>query len=303
MRPSPVCVSLAIFSTVAAWILLTAAPAHADHPICSDACPFANNGSCDDGGPDPFSPTSDTSDCVDNTLQPPPTLWLGDSGCGSDCTDCGPRIGATACLTEGQVDCEEQCDPCMDCLDNDGDGLIDCDDMNDGALGCYFTCYKGPPGGSPYNDDVDEDGFRACPLGVPDPANPPLWYDCDDSNPAVNLGATEVCGDTLDNDCDGAADCSDTECKALPECEGDDDDSGTGDDDSGDDDSTAGDDDSAEGDDDTAAGDDDTAAGDDDTAAGDDDDGCGCSQGGSFGGAALIVLAVPVLLRRRRKQD
>ena len=30
--------------------------------------------------------------------------------------------------------------------------------------------------------------------------------DCDDSNPAVNSGARELCGDGLDNDCDGATD-------------------------------------------------------------------------------------------------
>lgn len=39
--------------------------------------------------------------------------------------------------------------------------------------------------------------------------------DCNDSNAAVNPGAREVCGDGLDNDCDGQADASDRECNGT----------------------------------------------------------------------------------------
>jgi hypothetical protein len=49
----------------------------------------------------------------------------------------------------------------------------------------------------------------------------PGQVDCDDSNAAINPGASEgpegdpTCGDTLDNDCDGLADMSDTECQVT----------------------------------------------------------------------------------------
>ena len=42
--------------------------------------------------------------------------------------------------------------------------------------------------------DADGDGYS------------PATGDCDDTNPAVHPGAAEICGDGLDNDCDGVAD-------------------------------------------------------------------------------------------------
>ncbi len=41
--------------------------------------------------------------------------------------------------------------------------------------------------------------------------------DCDDSNPAVNPGESEVCGDGVDNNCDGNSDAADYVC--MTECE------------------------------------------------------------------------------------
>jgi hypothetical protein len=43
--------------------------------------------------------------------------------------------------------------------------------------------------------DRDADGFVACSLGQ-------VAADCDDHDSKVNPGAIEVCGDSLDNDCD-----------------------------------------------------------------------------------------------------
>jgi hypothetical protein len=61
-------------------------------------------------------------------------------------------------------------------------------------------------------NDADGDGFEdsAC---NPTPGNG--GGDCDDTNPLVNPGMVEVCGDGLDNDCDGLYDGNDPEC-AVP---------------------------------------------------------------------------------------
>ena len=47
--------------------------------------------------------------------------------------------------------------------------------------------------------DVDEDSYSsACDVEG--------QYDCDDSNPAISPSNTEVCGDIVDNDCNGQLD-------------------------------------------------------------------------------------------------
>ncbi|MFH1466700.1 MAG: MopE-related protein [Pseudomonadota bacterium] len=68
---------------------------------------------------------------------------------------------------------------CGDGIDNDGDALIDCDDVGDCAA-------------EPACTDADADRYMAD-------------EDCDDGDPAVHPGALEVCNG-LDDDCDGTAD-------------------------------------------------------------------------------------------------
>lgn len=63
--------------------------------------------------------------------------------------------------------------------------------------------------------DADSDGYgspgdAACPNGAE--------TDCNDAVSAINPGATEVCDDDVDNDCDGDADCLDADCTASPAC-------------------------------------------------------------------------------------
>ena len=60
--------------------------------------------------------------------------------------------------------------------------------------------------------DLDNDGY-----GRPASARcANAGLDCDDSNPAVGPGAaSEICGNNLDDDCDGLIDCSDSDC---PSC-------------------------------------------------------------------------------------
>lgn len=70
----------------------------------------------------------------------------------------------------------------------------------DGALAYYFSDvadYLDPPAPCP---DADNDGWCAD-------------ADCDDSDPAINPGATEICDDTRDNDCDGQVDGADADCQ------------------------------------------------------------------------------------------
>lgn len=64
-------------------------------------------------------------------------------------------------------------------IDDDCDGLADEDGQN-----------------TPSTNDVDDDGDGVSPADG----------DCDDTNPDIKPGAAEICGDGLDQDCDGVAD-------------------------------------------------------------------------------------------------
>lgn len=66
--------------------------------------------------------------------------------------------------------------------------------------------------------DNDSDGYGVCPdCGTVNGCT----YDgddCNDGNASVNPGATEVCNDGIDNDCDGNSDCDDSDCVGDPAC-------------------------------------------------------------------------------------
>ncbi|MBI5117886.1 putative metal-binding motif-containing protein [Candidatus Poribacteria bacterium] len=57
--------------------------------------------------------------------------------------------------------------------------------------------------------DADKDGYQDSGCNA-DPAKG--GGDCDDTNPAVNPAAVEVCNDGIDNDCNGLIDSGDTDC-------------------------------------------------------------------------------------------
>jgi hypothetical protein len=106
----------------------------------------------------------------------------------TDCddTEAGVHPGATETCNSRDDDCDGERDEDAGLewhLDEDGDGW--------GVDELFVTTCIAPTG------YVDESG------------------DCDDTNDRVNPGASEVCGDDLDNDCDELVDADDTEVEIV----------------------------------------------------------------------------------------
>ena len=200
----------------------------------SQTCPTWYRDADDDGYGDPSDARTECSQpagYVDN-----------DSDCDDNVPDLNPAA-AEVCNgiddnCDGQIDEGDVCSPgqdvvetCGDGIDNDNDGLIDCDDPDCNA---DDRC---PPGNMPeicgdgidndgdgnadcldsdcvckrYYLDADNDGYgtrdsNSSFVGV----NPPPGYvdnddDCDDSDPSVNPAASETCNG-IDDDCDNRVD-------------------------------------------------------------------------------------------------
>ena len=159
---------------------------------CNDANPAVNPGadevcsavSCDVSGPmidEDCDGAVDEGCPITNCF---PEDWDADGWpAWDDCDDTDPTVYPGA-----DEQCNLSCDDPGDGKDNDCDGTVDED--------CFVT-----------NCAIDADGDGWVGSGW----SPEGTYDCDDSNPAVNPGADEVCGDGIDNDCDGAADDLDPE--------------------------------------------------------------------------------------------
>jgi len=145
------------------------------------------------------------TDCGD--LGPFPVGCSGDPACQSGgCGDgiCDGAIGENPCNCAdcGPSEPEDHPAVCEDGLDNDCDGAIDCADPECAGTP---TC---PPG-------CNFNGLCEPTLGE----NPCNCADCGPqagAEPDVPGG----CRDTIDNDCDGAVDCGDSDCLSDPACGG-----------------------------------------------------------------------------------
>jgi len=110
----------------------------------------------------------------------------GYTPCGGDCFDAYPGQGTNPELIN--PDATEICDG----IDNNCDGTID--------EGCATTTYYRDADGDTYGDPNDSVFAMDQPEGYVENAD-----DCDDTDAAVNPGATEICNG-IDDNCDGLVD-------------------------------------------------------------------------------------------------
>ncbi|MBT3834942.1 hypothetical protein HOF56_01720 [Candidatus Peribacteria bacterium] len=152
----------------------------------------------------------------------------GDTDC--DDTDCESN---SACEEE-----EEEVEVCDNEIDDDGDELTDCEDIDDcsgalcGANGMECSAGMCECSGGEISEATCDDGSDNDCDGLAD------CEDIDDCSDGVACGANGMecymescscmgpngedpevtCDDTEDNDCDGLADCDDSDCDSDPAC-------------------------------------------------------------------------------------
>lgn len=161
----------------------------------------------DTGTPTPTDDDEVCNDGVDNDND-------GDIDCAdSDCAEADNCQGTTGIDNDNDgytddVDCNDNdesinpgADEVCDSVDNDCDGNVD-NDATDAVT--YFA-------------DNDGDGYGNDDNGTITACVAPEGFvvsndDCDDSTEDVNPGASEVCDNLTDNDCDGDVGCADGDC-------------------------------------------------------------------------------------------
>ena len=137
------------------------------------------------------TPTEVTFDCVagQDYIVSVEGFGFTSGGAPRSCTD-GDGYGLRVLEFGAGTGCPEHC---QDFVDNDLDGKVDCEDSDcSGNAQCIAMC------------DMDGDGFYR-----PDPTC--YGLDCDDLDPAINPAAQEICGNGVDENCDGFGLLSDDE--------------------------------------------------------------------------------------------
>jgi hypothetical protein len=161
------------------------------HPEAVESCDGADN-DCDGvaDGPDatdavPYWPDEDSDGFGAGMREPSCTPLTGAVENGDDCDDTRADLNPNATEICDPLDVDEDCDSLAD--DDD-------DDTDETTMGTFYA-------------DADGDGFgdaetRACDIGG---GNATTGGDCDDTDAEVHPDAIEICGDLVDNDCDGGA--------------------------------------------------------------------------------------------------
>lgn len=200
---------------------------------------------------DPFECTVERCDAdfgcivsIDNTLCPPGTLCNVMAGCiaidcGSDaaCDDGDPcngretcsagrcRAGAPLNCDDGNACTMDRCqafagcvstvgrEACFDMLDNDCNGLTDCEDPVCRSLPACVMCTPVAPIEFRCTDGRDDDCDGLFDCADPECGSDPSCGGC------MPIADSEVfCSDGGDDDCDGFFDCMDFDCTGRPEC-------------------------------------------------------------------------------------
>ena len=177
----------------------------------------------------------------------------GNLACAVDCSDFDTSAcsgcPAPVCDNDGICELGEDCDNCpSDCVGGvmsgavcgngiceaaDGEDCLtcaqDCNGKQNGKPSDRFCCGDGDGTNPvPCSDSLCSDGGVACT----DTPAPTGTYCCGDLVPACSadaetcsncaldctVGTGEVCGTGIDEDCDGAVDCDDTDCSGEPAC-------------------------------------------------------------------------------------
>lgn len=129
-------------------------------------------------------------------------------GCTTDV--CSPTTGLcvftpddSACADGSFCNGIEVCDPAAGCVAAPRPA---CETMNACSTA---VCDEATQSCATTQRDQDQDGAIDAACG---------GDDCDDTNPAVRPAATESCANTIDDDCDGQADCADASCAGTMGC-------------------------------------------------------------------------------------